>query len=71
VSAAGASACGQAGVRVGLERRDVERLLGKPREACWQYTWSPTGRPYRLRMVCFLNGTVDSVVWQWAGSYLE
>ncbi len=71
VSAAGASACRDAGVRVGLERRDVERLLGKPREACWQYTWSPTGRPHRLRMVCFLNGTVDSVVRRWAGSSLE
>jgi hypothetical protein len=71
VSAVGASACGELGVRVGLERRDVERLLGKPREACWQYTWSPTGRAYRLRMVCFANGTVDSLVWRWAGVYLE
>ena len=71
MSTAGARACEEAGVRIGVERRDVERLLGKPREACWQYTWSPTGRPYRLRMVCFVNGTVDSVVGRWAGSYLE
>jgi inner membrane protein len=71
VAAAGTTACGKVGVRVGLERRNVERILGKPHEACWQYTWSPTGRPYRLRMVCFLNGTVDSLVWRWAGSYLE
>lgn len=71
VSAAGGPACGKAGVRVGLERHEVERLLGTPREACWQYTWSPTDRPHRLRMVCFVNGIVDAVVRRWAGSYLE
>ena len=68
VSANGARACGTAGVRVGLERRAVEQLLGRPREACWQYTWSPTGRPHRVRMVCFVNNTVDAAISLWAGS---
>jgi membrane-bound metal-dependent hydrolase YbcI (DUF457 family) len=70
-SANAAEACGKAGVRVGLQRRDVEQLLGTPREACWQYTWSPTDRPHRLRMVCFANSTVAAVIWRWAGSYVE
>jgi len=65
VAATGARACDNAGVRGGMERRDVERLLGTPRERCWQYTWSPTGRAHRLRMVCFVNGRVSTVIRRW------
>jgi hypothetical protein len=46
-------------------RADVERVLGSPQEACWQYSWSPQNRRFRLRVVCFLNGKVEALLKRW------
>ena len=58
-------ACGQRGIRKGTAPADVERQLGAPRESCWSYTWSPRNKHHRVRMVCFLNGRIDTVVRRW------
>ena len=57
--------CGNLGLWIGASLEDVRRVLGPPREACWEYTWSPTGAFHRLRMVCFLNSRVDVVLSRW------
>ncbi len=57
--------CGDLKLWIGTSLDDVRRVLGPPREACWSYSWSPTGAFHRLRMVCFLNSRVDIVLSRW------
>jgi inner membrane protein len=57
--------CGNLGLWIGTSLEQARRALGPPREACWSYTWSPTGAFHRGRMVCFLNSRVDFVVNRW------
>jgi inner membrane protein len=57
--------CRQRGIRTGMPPADVERVIGKPTESCWRYTWSPGSRPYRMRMVCFMDARVESVARRW------
>ena len=57
--------CGALKLWIGTSLDDVRRVLGPPREACWSYSWSPTGAFHRLRMVCFLNSRVDIVLSRW------
>ena len=57
--------CGDLRLWIGTSLDDARRVLGPPREACWSYSWSPTGAFHRLRMVCFLNSRVDVVLSRW------
>jgi hypothetical protein len=57
--------CGNLGLWIGTSLEGAWRILGPPREACWHYTWSPTGSFHRLRTVCFLNSRVDVVFSRW------
>jgi inner membrane protein len=63
--AADPGTCERLGIWTGTSIDDVRRILGVPREACWEYSWSPTGSFHRLRMVCFLNSRVDLVFRRW------
>ena len=65
VTARHAAACERLGIRRGVSIREVERLLDTPQESCWQYTWSPGDRRHRIRMICFVNSSVESVVRRW------
>ena len=58
-------ACQKLGIEPGMSIADVERLRGSPPEMCWEYTWSPGDAHFRLRMVCFLNGRVETVIRRW------
>jgi len=58
--------CRSRGVTVGASQMEVGKRLGAPLESCWQYTWSPGGRPYRERVVCFASGRVTTVVKRWS-----
>jgi hypothetical protein len=63
--AADPDTCERLGIWNGTSIDDVQRILGVPRQACWEYSWSPTGRYHRLRMVCFLDSRVDLVFSRW------
>jgi inner membrane protein len=65
VNAIDEDSCGNLGLWIGTSVDDARRVLGPPREACWAYTWSPTGAFHRGRMVCFLNSRVDVVFSRW------
>lgn len=65
VAALARDACTQRGITDGLTRSEVERQLGSPAESCWRYTWSPRNRRHRVRMICFVKATVDSVILRW------
>jgi len=65
VSAFDEDSCGDLGLWIGTSLDDARRVLGPPREACWRYSWSPTGAFHRLRMVCFLNSRVDVLLSRW------
>jgi len=65
VSTIDQDSCGNLGLWIGTSLDDARRVLGPPREACWGYTWSPTGAFHRLRLVCFLNSRVDVVLRRW------
>jgi inner membrane protein len=65
VNAFDEDSCGNLGLWAGTSLDDARRLLGPPREACWAYTWSPTGAFHRGRLVCFLNSRVDVVLSRW------
>jgi inner membrane protein len=58
-------ACRKIGIETGMSAIDVKRLLGPASEACWRYSWSPRNRHYRMRVVCFLDGRVESVIRRW------
>jgi inner membrane protein len=64
-------ACRKRGVQAGMPLTEVERLLGRPSESCWQYTWSPATRPHRMRMVCFVGGRAASVFRHWSWPSFE
>ena len=57
-------ACQKRGIETGMSLIDAERLLGSPPEGCWRYSWSPGNRHHRMRMVCFLNARVETVLRQ-------
>ena len=65
VSARDSDACGGQGVHQGQRTDEVRAVLGSPAAECWMYTRSPGGRAYRLRAVCFVNGTVGEVMRFW------
>jgi inner membrane protein len=65
VSAQNAEACRERGVQTGQSVDDVRAALGQPAAECWMYTRSPSGRIFRLRAVCFANGTVEDVMRFW------
>jgi inner membrane protein len=58
-------ACQTRGIESGKSPAYVERMLGTPAESCWRYSWSPRNRHHRMRMLCFLNGRVESVFRHW------
>ncbi len=60
-----ADSCGNLGLWIGTSLDDARRVLGPPREACWRYSWSPTGAFHRERIVCFLNSRVGDVFSRW------
>ena len=66
VAALERNACKQLGIESGTSLIDVQRSLGSPPESCWQYSWSPRGGNHRMRMVCFVNGSVEDVIRRWA-----
>jgi inner membrane protein len=59
------AACESRGIRIGHSKPEVERLLGPPADACWDYTVGPPGRPFRLRLVCFHGATVEMIARRW------
>ena len=65
ITATDPAACSQLGVRSGMSDDDVVRLLGSPAEACWRYTGNFGNGHYRLRMVCFQHGRVDTALSRW------
>jgi inner membrane protein len=66
VRAFDAEACRTLGIVTRTTLADVESRKGRPPESCWAYSWSPSKKYHRLRMVCFSNGSVDSVLRRWA-----
>ena len=58
-------ACKSAGVDTGMPSADALRVLGPPRESCLQYTWSRGEGFFRLRVVCFADGKVSTVIRRW------
>ena len=58
-------ACKKVGIETGMSTMDVDRRLGTPSESCWQYSWSPRDAFFRMKMVCFLNGSVTAVIREW------
>ena len=58
-------ACKKAGIETGMSTIDVDQRLGAPSESCWQYSWSPRDAYFRMKMVCFLNGSVTAVIREW------
>jgi inner membrane protein len=58
-------ACRKAGIETGISTIDVDQRLGTPSESCWQYSWSPRNAYFRMKMVCFLNGSVTAVIREW------
>jgi inner membrane protein len=68
VTAFDRDSCKKFGIERGTSLNAVQRLLGSPRESCWRYSWSPQGRHHRLRLVCFSNGSVETLVRRWAYS---
>jgi len=58
-------ACKKAGIETGMSTIDLDQRLGTPTESCWQYSWSPRDAYFRMKMVCFLNGSVTAVIEDW------
>jgi inner membrane protein len=65
VTALDLDACKKAGIETGISTIDVDQRLGAPSESCWQYSWSPRDAYFRMKMVCFLNGSVTALIRQW------
>ena len=59
------NACDELGITAGMLPAQVERLLGSPPESCWRYSRSSREGHYRMRMVCFLNGNVETIFRRW------
>jgi hypothetical protein len=65
VRAVDLDACKKAGIETGMSTIDLDQRLGTPTESCWQYSWSPRDAYFRMKMVCFLNGSVTAVIEDW------
>ena len=65
VTASDLDACGKVGIETGMSTIDVDQRLGTPSESCWEYSWSPRDAFFRMKMVCFLNGSVTAVIREW------
>ncbi len=61
-------ACSRLGIDRATPVRDVERTLGPPVESCWGYSWSPGHTFHRMRMICFSNARVETVIHRWANA---
>jgi inner membrane protein len=57
--------CAQRGIRAGMSRAEVLRVLGPPLQVCSRYTRSPAHRYHRARVVCFSNGKVVTILRRW------
>jgi hypothetical protein len=68
VSARDPEACLEIGVDVGTARASVRSTLGVPLQACWRYTRRAADAFFRMRAVCFENGTVTAVIRQWSSA---
>lgn len=60
-----ATMCAQRGIRLGMSRGEVIRVLGPPRFVCWRYSRSPSGQYHRARVVCFADAKVVAVLRRW------
>jgi inner membrane protein len=59
--------CKKIGIAVGTPIADVVRILGGcPSDECWMFGWSPGGRYYRQRDVCFFKGLATEKFRRWA-----
>jgi inner membrane protein len=58
-------ACDRMGIVAGTPLNAVRQRLGPPPESCWRYSWSPGGAHYRVRDVCFVASSVDTVIRGW------
>ncbi len=58
-------ACTKVGVNTGMSPTEVDRRLGAPPESCLEYSWSPSDAYYRMRVVCFVDGKVSTLLRQW------
>jgi hypothetical protein len=65
VSAHAPDGCRDKGVRTGMATGAVVRQLGASPERCWHYTWSPGMKRHRIRVVCFTDASVSTVVRRW------
>ena len=65
MTARNTDACRKVGIEAGASSTDVGRLLGQPPDACFEYSKSPSEAYYRLRMVCFTRGRVETVIREW------
>jgi inner membrane protein len=65
VTALDLGACNTLGIERGMSLADVDRRLGPPPEACWQYSWSPSHSHYRARVVCVSKARVAIMIRQW------
>jgi len=53
--------CRSRGIVEGTSKAEVLRILGAPSESCAEYSESPGRGHFRLRMVCFLGGKVETI----------
>jgi inner membrane protein len=59
------NACDTLGIRAGMLPVQVEQRIGLPPESCWRYSRGSREGHYRMRMVCFLNGNVETIFRRW------
>jgi inner membrane protein len=65
VIALGADHCHTAGIELGMTPEAVIERLGAPPQNCLQYSWSPSDRLHRQRVVCSENDKIIVVSRQW------
>jgi inner membrane protein len=65
VAAFDGEACRKVGIVAGTPLGEVRQRLGPPPESCWRYSWSPGDTHYRVRDVCFVASSVDTVIRRW------
>jgi inner membrane protein len=53
--------CRSRGLVEGMSRADMVRILGTPAGSCAQYSDGANNGHFRLRMVCFVKGTVERI----------
>jgi len=57
--------CAERGIHPDMSRADVLRALGPPLQVCSRYTRSPEHRYHRVRIVCFSDGKVVTILRRW------